>query len=639
MAVTAHNQHTNNGAEISQIEQERLFAAIVNDDATTFKSIVNTPELLALSFGRFPLLSLCYLYDSNNIIVKNESDLLGISEYIVVPEIYDISRKMRATSPKSLRLYQQNGAIVSPLEMAVIIGDSYTFKSIFNKANPTSDIKERINSICFMQNHTVVNANDAVFSLPKKGMNSKQALVAIILLIAIFVLMCGTGGVAYASYYMSRGTEENPISISSEQQLIDCINGNYMYIELHNDITLSSEIAFTSYSGTIYGNDKTIYLNNGSTYIFDSFKGELTDINIVIDIDESEVSDDYSPFIINNYGTLKNVTTSINWTFTADGEKLSTGENDTIFVGGLVANNFGTIDTCEASVAVEAHGTTNIDTYFGGVVGYNENTITGVTTLSDSTIVTDTIDAAGIVGQNYYNCTVSNSINYASVTQTSVSSTWTPNVAGIVIANYGNIEDCENYGTLTANGNTASGESSPSIYIGGISAVNGGYIYMSKNDASISAVSGNSYIYAGGIVGVSLSSSSAIENTASFGEYYVESSSSTAYVFLGGSVGWNIGYMYYSFSCANLSGSGTNLYIGGLVGINDYSTYNYNQMGFNTYYYSNIYLNDIANSDDEVFGIASLLSNSTLYPITGNGYGFDGYDTVDEIKQTDVYWE
>ena len=47
---------------MNEEKQKQIFEAIKNDDLNLFKSLVLSNSDLNLCFGRFPLLSLCYLY-------------------------------------------------------------------------------------------------------------------------------------------------------------------------------------------------------------------------------------------------------------------------------------------------------------------------------------------------------------------------------------------------------------------------------------------------------------------------------------------------------------------------------------------------------------------------------------------------
>lgn len=643
-------------------DQDNLLNAIISDNVTTFASLYDAYDISSISFGRFPILSLCYLYGSNKILSKYQECLLQIEEYVLLPEPHILSIKLRTFSKKALRLYQDKNAIISPLEMAAILNDYVVFKSIFNKCHKSQDILTRIDKIYLVEERVIVNSSTAAIKLPKKRMRSIEKLICIILIAIILVVMGGTGAVAYYSFYLSRGTEENPIFTNSAEQFLECIDGNYNFISITSDIVISNDTSFSSYSGAINGNGNTIYVskndssffdelsgtisnvvfvfeNLGSTPFIQNFTGTMTNVSFVSTTSDCTIEDDFSPFIAYNYGTLNNITADITMDITSYGEKLPTGYNDNLFIGGVVANNYGTINGCVATINITAHGTSEINTYFGGIVGYNEGTITTASTTLGSSIQADTLDPAGIVGLNYYYATVTDSKNYATVTQTSISNYWTPNVGGIAVTNYGYLTSCYNYGDLSATGDMATASNTPNIYIGGISAANYGAISLCKNDATLAATASSSYIYLGGIIGRSESSSSSVENCASFGSYSIVSTSDDAYSFVGGTAGYNKGYIYSSFNCATLSAEGTNVYSGAIVGVSDYDTYSSTNSFFlfTAYYYNNKY---IINEDSEEIGIGILLYNNyQLVTIEDDGSGLDAYESLDELKQSEVYWE
>ncbi len=640
--------------------QEQLFNAIVADDVAVFDSLVDFDNNICVSFGRFPILSACLLLNSTKIMAIHSATLIAQTEYSVVAEPALLSKKLRAVSAKALRLYQAHNAIITPLEMSALLNDAVIFNKFYNVADKSDAVMQRINKIYVIENRVDVDVSAPVIKLPKQRMRGKERIIAIILVIAIVVLMGGTGAVTYFSYYLSRGTEENPIHANSDEQFLDCINGNYNFISIANDITLENVASLSTYSGAINGNGNTIYIKDQTSAMFTDFSGKISGVNFVVEastapvfqkfsgtmsdvsikstITECHVEEDFSPFIVTNKGTLTNITADINLIISTDGIKSTTGVSNMLFVGGIVAvNDKGTIDTCQVTANIVAHGTTNIDTYLGGVVGRNIGTIKNANTTDKSSVEGDTLDTAGVVGLNDYNSTVSDSTNYAKVHQSAISDTWTPNVGGISIANYGIIEACNNFGTLSANGDTATSASTPEIHLGGITGTNSGAIKKCKNDATLTATSGSSYIYIGGIVGQGLSSSASIEDCASFGSYSLNSKADTAFTFIGGTAGLNYGYIYSSFSTATLSGEGENLYIGEIVGVNDYGSYSSNNSFLfgTTYYYNNCY---IINKDKSNMGIGILLSGNSLIPLEDDGAGFNAFDSLDELKQSEVYW-
>ena len=74
---------------MEKLELERLFEAIRKDDLKSFSSVMLSKSDLNISFGRFPILSLLYLYGSYKILEKYERFLLPIHNFQVVEENYD----------------------------------------------------------------------------------------------------------------------------------------------------------------------------------------------------------------------------------------------------------------------------------------------------------------------------------------------------------------------------------------------------------------------------------------------------------------------------------------------------------------------------------------------------------------------
>ncbi len=129
---------------------------------------------------------------------------------------------------------------------------------------------------------------------------------------------------------------------------------------------------------------------------------------------------------------------------------------------GLFGNNTGTIQNLNVSGSIgsESSPITEGNDNIGGVAGYNDGTVTGVTGRVEVSVNSDQIYAVGgLVGQNGENGTIENSANYAGITGTKA-------VGGIAGRNYGRIHACCNTGSVTGNGGRKDG-------IGGIVGITG----------------------------------------------------------------------------------------------------------------------------------------------------------------------
>jgi hypothetical protein len=109
-----------------------------------------------LSFGRFPILSLCYLYGAKKILKNHKVSLLKIKDYKVVDEEIDLYQKFKTVAGKILRLYIKDNIIVSPLEMMAILGMDRELKRQYSKYTKNECIIKNINSIYVIKNQSAV---------------------------------------------------------------------------------------------------------------------------------------------------------------------------------------------------------------------------------------------------------------------------------------------------------------------------------------------------------------------------------------------------------------------------------------------------------------------------------------------------
>ena len=104
---------------MKSINYNDLFNAIVEDSIENFSSLIKGNE--SLCFGRFTILSLCYLYSSKKIIKKYSERLLKIKKYNVINEPIKIYKDFKTKAGKCLRLYAGKQNIISVLEILAIL--------------------------------------------------------------------------------------------------------------------------------------------------------------------------------------------------------------------------------------------------------------------------------------------------------------------------------------------------------------------------------------------------------------------------------------------------------------------------------------------------------------------------------------
>ncbi|MEE0265157.1 MAG: GLUG motif-containing protein [Acutalibacteraceae bacterium] len=192
--------------------------------------------------------------------------------------------------------------------------------------------------------------------------------------------------------------------------------------------------------------------------------------------------------IVVNEGTMKAETENARaWTPIGNSSKLYTGtfNGNNHTVSGLYFNNtetnfVGLFGCLDANGAVENTGVINSYLngyeYVGGVVGYNNGTITNSYNTGD---VSGSYNVGGVVGYNN-NGTTTNCYNTGNVSGSGLY------VGGMAGDNYGTITNCYNTGKASGNG----------LYVGGVAGNNCGTITNSYNTGE---VSGSYFI--GGVAG------------------------------------------------------------------------------------------------------------------------------------------
>ena len=99
--------------------EEKLLYTVKKDDLKSFKAMMRDSNLGNLRMGRFPVLSLLYLYGARKILSAYETGFLKISSWESVGEPIEVSQYFAKKAGKCLRLYFDE--IVSPIEMLLIL--------------------------------------------------------------------------------------------------------------------------------------------------------------------------------------------------------------------------------------------------------------------------------------------------------------------------------------------------------------------------------------------------------------------------------------------------------------------------------------------------------------------------------------
>ncbi|MDR1939907.1 MAG: hypothetical protein LBQ40_03845 [Clostridiales bacterium] len=471
---------------MNEQKAKRIYSAVRRDDAKTFADLVRDKDELSLCYGRFPLLSLCYLYRAKKIIglYEDKLDAVSASEYVFAAEPLEAYQKLKAAAGKALRLYVLDGRLVTPLETLALTGDFLYLKRVYPNLKKDRAIKDSLDKIFKIRYRRPITQVDGRLEIGGIDLSKKQKIcVTACLIAAVFMAALSGGGLAGLYGAFGFGTEDAPFKIYDGRQLAAVIKGggeqsNY---KLSADIELDKGWEAADFLGGLDGGGHTISLNNlDGTFIAD-LKGRLSNVAFSvaggralsvdggIDItqeDDSVMRVDGAAFIAAaNNGVIDNVTLTVSGDLTENVESLG----GAFYIGLFVFSNNGEIlnSTLDADVSFAGDG--QGDASIAGFAAVNYATIKNCRTTEGSSIKTHNADVAGIAVQNYQDGVIDSCRNDAEIFQASDISEWSPNVAGIVLNNTGGVTSSVNNGDLSAKAENLGTDRV--VYIGGIAAV------------------------------------------------------------------------------------------------------------------------------------------------------------------------
>lgn len=555
---------------MNQVDCNSILQAIKFDNLVLFSGLTKNNENISL--GRFPLLSLCYLYNAKHIISEYKNKLNILTNYTVVFEPLEIYQKFKAFAGRSLRLYVNQNSIVSPIEMLAILGKDVQVKKLYKfyvKHNiQLCEIESNLKTIYLIkeQKFEVVNTK---IKLSAKRLSKPQRFCykfAIVTTTICAVLFCA--GFSVLNITLGLGVGSSPFKIYNQSQLYNALktNGNY---QLQSDIVVTKAFDSVEFCGTLNGNGYTLNVQISALgCLIKTNQGIIENLNVQYDKVESKNLSNSSLFVGTNDGTIKNVNVSCN--FLNVGCKTTTKTNT--FVSGVVTKNNGNVENCNVKMCASIYSVGGGECLFAGIVGENYGKISSCHFLEDSKIETTSVDIAGICAYNSYNATIENCSNRATLSQVNSDESWSPTVGGINTTNYGNINNCINYANVKSQSSTNSLSDTTNVFVGGISALNYGNILKCLNKGEIFANSQTSVVYAGGITAYStywISNNVAylptIDSCGVDCDIDVETENEKTYAFVGGVSGYLYGDVVATYSLATFKNGYTeNKYYVGL---------------------------------------------------------------------------
>ena len=539
---------------MSKVDNATILQTIKEDNLVLFSAYIEGKESLA--FGRFPLLTICYMYEANKIIAKHRDVLANISKYTIVSEPYELYKKFRSVAGKHIRLYRNDDDVVSPLEMLAILKKDSLVKKYFSKFYTNERIKRNIKSI-YKISSLKVKVDGGSVDIEHRPLEPVQKRVYgfSVILSAAFALLITTvyllvGGIC------GFGVAGSPAKIYNERQLYRALNSGGNYV-LAADINLKELKSGLEFSGNISGGEFIIFVEDlPEVAIISKNEGKISNLNIVYEDIDSSISRETSLLVGDNLGEISSVNilvTSMSLTF----NKTDGGNTG---ICGFAINNSGTITGSKIMMSASISANGNGEGFASGFVINNSGSIKNCEFVKGSNIESTEVDVAGFSIENSRESLVYNCINDCDIKQISSLDGWSPSIAGISLTNYGVIEDSINHGNLTNNSNNTVEEAKGIVFIGGVSANNYGDIVKSMNTGDINVLSQKLMVYAGGVTAYSDSETkdekiipSTIENCGAKSDINIETVDEDAYVFVGGISGYLYGGIFECFSVSNIS--------------------------------------------------------------------------------------
>ena len=622
---------------MSQVEYNNLITAITQDNLSLFSA--NCKGNLNVRFGRFPILTLCYMYRARKILSKYKKELWQVKDYLVAKEPFEFYNKFRNLAGRTLRLYTSEKAVVTPIEILAILHKDSEVKRLYRKYRHTllDKVKRNIKSIYTIYAQEPYILTYKLKLKPRKLTRHERLPYKIGMSCGLVFVTVFTAILLTLNFTTGLGTASNPYKIYTTKQLQSALSSEANYI-LTKDFELDT-VFDTEVKCTIDGNGHTFTLSEiPSTALFSSVKGTIKNLKIVYPATTKTITTSLSLFTKENKGTLSNITIT-SGDLNLNCEK-TTLEN--IYISGIANKNAGLIDNCSVEFVSNITTSGNGECFVSGIAGDNSGTIRNTNFGSSSSITTNEADISGIAINNSLDGKVINCKNLSQITQVSEVDEWSPTVAGIVLTNYGSIEGSINLGELSINSNNDRETAQGNIFVGGISANNFGSITKCLNKGNINITSKKLISYAGGIVAYStywIDNNTphypVLNNCGATGTLNVTSENEKAYTFVGG-VGGSFQYGDI-IDCFSLSQFTTladeeKNFIGLFLGSSELDI-------FGTYIQIAPTNNYVAYSDYSEYQIGSLIINNSIIPSKTNLDQGVTTTTEDIIKTKEVYFD
>ena len=289
---------------------DELISCIRADDVKTFRRYEEERELHTIRMGRFPVLSVVYLFDAKKIASYCEQTYIKANSWKEEREPYVLSYAFSKAARRTLRLYLNE--IVSPLEMLLILDKTQKVKRLYPLARPSQAQKARLVSVWSVLHSLSVTFTSDGIVIEKRPLTSyekRRALLSafsVLLCVALIVATPFCVNVFYPFINVNKNSEQNN-NKDSETSDTDTENQEeqkqdetvkYYFASTIDDIDFASNNVYTltqdivmpenfyceNMSCTLKGNEKTINLPS-SFPLFGTITGTLENVNFSFSVD------------------------------------------------------------------------------------------------------------------------------------------------------------------------------------------------------------------------------------------------------------------------------------------------------------------------------------------------------------------
>ena len=423
-------------------KQRAILSAIKKDDLAAFGKLIDK-ETEKYSFGRFPLLSLCYLYGSVKIALFYEKRLLKLSRYTQISEDRESYCRFREKARRVLRLYV-GGRTVSPLVMLAVTGRHDALRALYPAAYKDAAIRSEITYALDVLFGSGVTFGQNDIRIRRRKMPLWERITASVAgAVAVVMLTCSLLG--FFMMPKDKGTAEEPVVISNEKQL-SFIYEREGYYSLVSDVTAKTTGA-EDFKANFDGGGNVLRFTPGQNETaFTSLSGSIKNLVVEIDVGTMTIDRDTALFAKTNNGRIENVTFIVKGNFSIKDRRGTSTEDETVRISCVVGENNGIIDNCRIVCSVTAENQAIGNTYLTSLVSENNGTVTQCS--SSGYITADTVDISGLVTDNNEKGVISRCESTVELSQKTTDEHWSPNVGGLCMNNYGTLSACRFSGSV-----------------------------------------------------------------------------------------------------------------------------------------------------------------------------------------------